>query len=213
MMMKKIIFIGGGKFCGLIYSAFKDDIDVFGYIDDVNFENAYIAERYGIPFLGTIDNISDLKSITNNVCITIGSEGNLDARKRYFDLLNDMGFDFPTLIHPTALLIGDNISIGKGSIIQHSVSIQSDVSIGSNCYFAASALVCHNCSIDDHSFICAGVILNGSVTIGDSSFIGSGANVIQKRTIGKNCLVAASSCVVNNVEDNKSVKGVPAHTF
>lgn len=210
-MKKKIIFVGGGKFSGLIYSAFKDEIDVCGYIDDVKFGDAYVASRYGIPFLGTTEDLSKAKSVTNNVCITIGSEGNLEARKRYFDLLNGMGFDFPSLIHPTVLLIGDNISIGKGSIIQHNVAIQPDVSIGSNCYLAASALVCHNCSINDHAFICAGVILNGSVTVGSGSFIGSGANVIQKRSIGKNSVVAALSCVIKNVEDNTSVKGVPAH--
>jgi sugar O-acyltransferase (sialic acid O-acetyltransferase NeuD family) len=208
--MEQIILIGGGKFAGLIYSAFKDLISVCGYIDDIKFDKAYIAERYNIPFLGTTENINKAKSISNNLCITIGSEGNLGARIRYFNQLDSMGFNFPTLIHPTALLLGDNISIGKGSIIQHNVAIQPDVSIGINCYLAARATICHNCSIKDHVFIAAGTILNGSVVVGEGSFIGSGANIIQKISIGKNSIVAASACVTKNVNDNSVVKGIPA---
>ena len=50
--------------------------------------------------------------------------------------------------------------------------------------------------------------LSGSVKIGSGSHIGTGASVIHGVEIGSRVIVGASS-VVNTIQDNKKVMGVP----
>ena len=47
-------------------------------------------------------------------------------------------------------------------------------------------------------------------TIGDDVVIGSGAQIIGPITVGKGARIAANAVVVNNVDDNTTMVGVPA---
>ena len=60
------------------------------------------------------------------------------------------------------------------------------------------------CHIAPHASLC------GQVHVGEGTLIGVGASVIPCIEIGAWCTVGAGAAVVTNVQDNKTVVGVPA---
>jgi sugar O-acyltransferase (sialic acid O-acetyltransferase NeuD family) len=207
--MQQVVLMGGGRFAGLLYCIFKDQFDFCGYLDDV-YEKAYIEEVYGLKKLGTSQDADNIVSTCSSIAIAIGAERDVTARKRYFDLFKNYGFNFPRMIHKTAQVYIDFTRIGEGVVVHNNVIIQPQVTIGENCIISNGSIINHDVYIGKHTFIAPGVILNGSTKIGQECFIGTGSVVIQKRTIGNNVVIGASSCVVNDVADGEVVFGVPA---
>jgi UDP-perosamine 4-acetyltransferase len=203
-----IILIGGGKYAGLLYNMFYKQHHFMGYLDDVN-ERAYVEEVYMLKRLGNSGRADDFLKVSDNAVIAIGSEGETACRGKYFNRLAQVGFQFPVLIHPTAL-IADNATIGKGTVIQYDAVIHPKVALGKNCVVSTKAIVGHDSVIGDNVYIAPGVIINGSVHVGNNTFLGTGAVVIQKRTIGNNCVIGASACVISDIDDNQKAVGVPA---
>lgn len=76
----------------------------------------------------------------------------------------------------------------------------------------ASAVIGVNCNISQGVTI--GVSgreeKRGVPVIGDNVYIGANAVITGKITVGDNCVIAANSLVINSVEANKTVLGVPA---
>jgi sugar O-acyltransferase (sialic acid O-acetyltransferase NeuD family) len=203
-----LILMGGGKFAGYIYSKFKDLHNFIGYLDDV-YEVAFVEELYGLIKLGTTKDISRILKICNNVCITVGSEGNLEPRIKLFDTFINAGFQFPTLIDSSAKMFGEP-QIDQGTIIEENVSIGPLTTIGRNCRIAPNTFIGHDVLIGDNVFTGPGVIINGSCKIGEKTFLGSGAIVIQKKQIGNNCIIGAGTVVTGNIPDHSVAVGIPA---
>ena len=76
----------------------------------------------------------------------------------------------------------------------------------------ASAVIGVNCNISQGVTI--GVSgreeKRGVPVIGDNVYIGVNAVIAGKITVGDNCVIGANSLVINSVEANKTVLGVPA---
>lgn len=95
------------------------------------------------------------------------------------------------------------ITVGKGIHIPH---IKGGIYI--NCK-----------SMGDFCTVSAGVIVgnknseNNKATIGNNVELTIGSKVIGKVTIGDNVIVAPNSVVVNDVEDNCIVSGIPARVI
>ena len=76
--------------------------------------------------------------------------------------------------------------------------------------------------IHDRAIIGKNVIINAGVSIagtskkyevpiiGDNTIIGTGAKILGPVKIGKNCVIGANAVVLNDIEDNNVVGGIPA---
>ena len=126
--------------------------------------------------------------------------------------LKILGYDFSTVIHPSAVVTSDVI-LGEGSQGMSGEVIQPGSHIGCNTIINTRASVDHDCIIGDHVHISPGVTLSGGVDIGAGSHIGTGATLIQGISIGCGCLVAAGAVVVKDITDGEMVRGVPARGF
>lgn len=134
--------------------------------------------------------------------------GSPPARASCFESLRDL-FQFPILIHPSAML-GINVMIGSGTLIQSGVSITTQVKIGHGCLININSTIGHDVEIGDCSAVNPGATLSGNVLIGKSVLIGANATVLANVSIGDGARVGAGAVVTKDVKAGETVIGVPA---
>ena len=115
--------------------------------------------------------------------------------------------------------IGNNVSIGTHSIIEHHIKIEDKVRIHSNVFIPEYSCLKEGCWIGPcvtltnvlHPLCKKAKECVKGATIGENSKIGANVTILPDITIGKNCLVGAGSLVTKNLLDNNCVyAGVPA---
>lgn len=102
----------------------------------------------------------------------------------------------------TGIEIHPGAKIGESVFIDHGMGV----------------VIGETCEIGNNVTIYQGVTLGGTgkdvgkrhPTIGDNVMVGSGAKVLGPLVIGNNSKIGAGSVVLNNVEPNSTVVGVPA---
>jgi len=133
------------------------------------------------------------------------------SRKRIHDKIPSVcsRFNFLSAIHPNAV-VGKNVSIGKGAVLQAGVVVNSDSIIGDFCLLKTHSSLGHEGTLQKFSSISSGVITGGNLYLGSFSEISLGSHIIENVSIGKHTLVCAGSLVLKNISNNKIVNGIPA---
>lgn len=117
--------------------------------------------------------------------------------------------------------IGDDVSIGTLSVVEHHVQIEDGVRIHTQ------AFVPEYCVLKRGAWLGPGVTLTNAkypkhpdakqnlagVTVGENAKIGANATVLPGVTIGAGALVGAGSLVAQDVPAGMVVKGAPAKAF
>jgi len=124
-------------------------------------------------------------------------------------LLEENGFDVPTIVHPQAHVSRSAI-IGQGVQVLGLASVAADVKIGDGVILNHGASVDHDCVIGDGVHIAPKATLCGVVTVGDGAFIGAGSVILPRLRVGKNATVGAGAVVTRSVPDGATVVGNPA---
>ena len=208
MAKKKIVLIGGGGHCKVVISILKkiDSFEIVGIAD--NYKIGSLIS--GVKVIGTDDDLKDIyKNGVHNALVTVGSIKNNTKRYKLFNMAKKIGYKFPVIISPEAI-IDKSIRIDEGTVIMPGSIINIDSSIGKNCIINTSAIIEHDCKIGDYCHIAPGVHISGAVNIGELSFIGIGVIMIQGIKIGKNVTIGAGSVVLKDIPDNVIAVGNPA---
>ncbi|MEJ7556727.1 MAG: acetyltransferase [Pedobacter sp.] len=100
--------------------------------------------------------------------------------------------------------------IGNGANIMTNTVITNDVTIGKGVLINLSCTVGHDVKIGNFVELCPDVNVSGSCIIGDYSFIGTNTTVLPGKVIGKNVIIGAGSLVSKNIPDNCLALGSPA---
>jgi sugar O-acyltransferase (sialic acid O-acetyltransferase NeuD family) len=132
-----------------------------------------------------------------------------DIRRKIFDKVNSLGYEFVTLVHPSAYL-GYQAKIGPASTIMPHAVIHTKAEIGTGVVVNTAAIVEHECVIHDFVHVAPGVHLSGAVEVGKGALLGIGATVIEFVKIGENAVVGAGAVVVKDVPARSVVVGNPA---
>ena len=119
------------------------------------------------------------------------------------------GMSAATLIHPLAL-IGSRVRIGEGSVVCGGVHISTNVTLGRHVHLNPNSTIGHDALLSDFVSVNPGAIVSGDVVIRERTLIGAGAVVLQGLLVGEGATIGASACVVRDVPDLTTVKGVPA---
>tara|TARA_B100000941_G_C28492102_1_gene548559 strand:+ start:1250 stop:1810 length:561 start_codon:yes stop_codon:yes gene_type:complete len=105
------------------------------------------------------------------------------------------------------LIIGDNVSIGRSSII----AIKDHLNIGSNTEISANVFICDQShGIEPGKLITDQKSIIEKVSIGNDVWIGTGSVILKGTTIGNGSVIGANSVVNKNVPDNEIWAGNPA---
>ncbi|MBY0544693.1 MAG: acetyltransferase, partial [Gammaproteobacteria bacterium] len=160
------------------------------------------------PIIGTCGQLEQIIAQENiiDVFIAIG-----DNKKR-LKMMNDtqlLGLTCPNLIHPTAV-ISSFASLGQGILVMPQASINCMASVDDACIINTAAVIEHDCVLEKGVHVSPNATLAGGVTVGQTSWIGINSAVKEKIQIGRNVIVGAGAVVINNVQDDQTVVGVPA---
>lgn len=161
---------------------------------------------FGIPIISEKYFFSDIKTKTGIVAIGDNYTRQLVTQKIISEIPD---FIFSSAIHPSSQ-IGQDTTIGPGTVIMSGTSINSSVSIGSHCIINTGSSVDHDCIIEDFVSIAPGSSLGGNCIIGKSSIISIGSTLIHNIKIGKDTLIGAGSLVIKNIPDFCVAYGSPA---
>ena len=118
----------------------------------------------------------------------------------------------PGAIIRTEVKIANHAIIMMGAVINIGAEIGENTMIDMNAVIGARAIIKRDCHIGAGAVI-AGVIeppSAQSTIIEESVLVGANAVVLEGIHVGKNSVIAAGSVVVNDVEENTVVAGIPA---
>lgn len=204
-MDEAIYIIGGGAHGKVVLEALEmSGRKVTAFLDhDSEKHNTAIM---GVPVLDLETVLGDANPNATRLAIGIGLG---PARRQQFEFWKQRGFEFATVIHPTAVAASDLI-IGEGAQLMAGAVTQPGVVVGENAVLNTGCRIDHDCKIGAHSFVAPGAVLCGDVTVGESSHIGAGAVVIEHISIGDRSRVGAGAAVIRNIADDVTAVGVPA---
>lgn len=209
--MKHLIIIGAGGMGRQVLSFAKScngygkEYDIKGFLDD----NPHAMEGFPgyPPVLGTVDGY---RVETDDVFFN--SIGDIQAKKRCIQKIQDKGGDFLTLVHPTAQVSPDT-KIGQGCMIGSYVGIGVETTIGDFCLIQSKATIGHDVHVDDYARIDCNVVLIAGVNVGKDVCIHTSAVVNHDVKLGDGCIVGAMSFVIKNVRPGQTVFGNPARVI
>lgn len=204
-MNKPVIIIGNGGHASVLTEILlAQDTEILGFTAPRCEQN-----DFNLPYLGTDNIIENYQSSEVALVLGIGMIQPSPVRQKIFDHFQTLYFQFPTIIHPTAI-IAPSVQLEQGVQVMAGAIVQTKTVIDVNTIVNTGARIDHNCRIDAHAHIAPGTTVSGDVHIQQGTHIGTGAVVIQGITIGANCLVGAGAVVTNNIATGMKVKGVPA---
>ena len=172
-----------------------------GFIDD--YTRGSTVEGHQI--LGGSDILERLSPRPAVVC----SVGDPATRARIVTRLEEQGFTFATLIHPTVLMSGF-VQVGAGSVICAGCVLTTNVKVGRHCLVNIASRIGHDSVLGDFASLMYGVAIAGDVTIGKGCYLGSNACVVNRISIGEWTVIGAGGVVVNDIPERVVAVGVPA---
>lgn len=203
-MKPEIVLIGGGGHC-------KSCIDVIE--QEKKYRIAGIIDRdkvpgndlLGYPYMGTDNDISEIKQQVPLFLITLGQIRSSQKRFDLFVRVKKEGGCLPVVISPLSYC-STHSHMGEGTIVMHNSLINAHVRIGKNCIINTGAVVEHDTIIGSHTHVSTGAILNGGVRVKSHTFIGSRAVIRDGVCIGKDVIVSAGVSVFKDIPDGTTVK-------
>ena len=169
------------------------------------------GDLIGIPYIGKDEQLRGLSagSGTRNAVLGLGQLTINGPRKALAVRLKDMGFEFPPIISPDAVL-NEGASVSEGTIIMDGAVVNCGTEIGRFCIVNTHVSVDHDCRIGDFVHIAPGAVLTGGVQIGSGTLIGPGVVITLYRKIIENCIIGAGAVVTEDCTRTGSYYGLPA---
>jgi UDP-3-O-[3-hydroxymyristoyl] glucosamine N-acyltransferase len=113
--------------------------------------------------------------------------------------------------HIGGVILGNNVEICSNcSIARGSLS---DTIIGEGTKLDALVHIAHNVEIGRHCALTAGTIIGGSTRIGDMCWTGLNSTIKHKVKIGDKVIIGSGASVINDIDDEDIVAGVPAKSI
>jgi sugar O-acyltransferase (sialic acid O-acetyltransferase NeuD family) len=115
-----------------------------------------------------------------------------------------------TWVHPTALIMDDNIEIGEGSFIGSYSILTTNIKIGKHAILNRGNHIGHDCEIGDYFSAMPGSIVSGNVKIYDCVYMGNNSSIREKLSIHSLSTIGMNSSVVKHIEEPGTYVGCPA---
>ena len=168
------------------------------------------SEVDGVVIAGGDDRLADLRSEgVEGAALGVGGTGDNGPRRRLFEMLSELGFALPCIVHAHAA-VADRSALGRGTVVLAGAVVGPGASVGEDVIVNTGALLEHDTVVGDHAHVASGAALAGGARIGQDAHIGAGAVVLEGVHVGPGALVGAGAVVLENVASGTVVVGVPA---
>ncbi|PJE25830.1 sugar O-acyltransferase, sialic acid O-acetyltransferase NeuD family [Pseudooceanicola antarcticus] len=177
-----------------------------------------------VEFVGCIENLDRAKCAGNVAGLPVHWHEDVHAvagnarlicslatpqRRDWIVEMSEAGFEFETLIHPSATVskrteIGAGSSIDAGCVVAGYSRISGHVRMGRRVSFG------HHTEVGAYTTLHPGCIVSGNCKIGSQVVLGTGSVILDGRTIGDGAVVAAGAIVTKDVPPYTMVAGNPA---
>ena len=205
--MSKIAILGASGHGKVV----ADIAELNGY-NTIDFFDDRFPALSGLEHWRVLGSTEDLLQRALDYDAVIVAIGNNAIRLAKHHHLLQVGATLGTLIHPSAV-ISRYAKVGVGSVIMANCVINAFSKIGEASIINTAATIDHDCILEDGVHVSPGANLAGGVSVGESSWLGIGCQVKQLITIGNAVVVGAGATVVSNIDDHKTVVGLPAKLF
>jgi UDP-perosamine 4-acetyltransferase len=207
-MSRPVIVLGAGGHAKVLINALQlCSIDILGITaPDPTLVGQIIL---GVPVIGTDDELKKYSAQEVHLVNGLGSVGLPVARRRLYDAFKKAGFEFATVVHPSAVVAPD-VRVGEGAQIMAGAVLQPGICLGDNVIINTRASLDHDCHIGNHAHIAPGATLSGEVQAGVGVHVGTGASIIQGVKVGDGSLVGAGSVVLKDILAGVRAYGCPA---
>ena len=115
-----------------------------------------------------------------------------------------------TWVHPTSLIMDNNIEIGEGSFIGAYSILTTNIKIGKHAILSRGNHIGHDSKIGDYFSAMPGAIVSGNVTIYDSVYLGNNATIKEKLSIHSQSIIGSNAAVVKSISSPGTYVGIPA---
>lgn len=134
-----------------------------------------------------------------------------DSKDRY-DIIQRLPAEtqYFTWISPTALILDQDIRIGKGSFIGAYSVLTTNIIIGDHAILNRANHIGHDCRIGSYFSAMPGAIVSGNVTIYDLVYLGTNSAVREKLSIHSLVTIGMNTAVVTSIEETGTYVGTPA---
>jgi len=134
-----------------------------------------------------------------------------DSKDR-FDMVQRLPKEtqFFTFIHPTALILSDNVQVGVGSFIGANSILTTNIKLGKHAILNRGNQIGHDSEIGDYFSAMPGAIVSGNVKIHDCVYMGTNSSIKEKLSIHSLSTIGMNSCVVKHIKEPGVYVGVPA---
>jgi sugar O-acyltransferase (sialic acid O-acetyltransferase NeuD family) len=207
--VKDVIVIGAGGFARELLWLFEEinadarSWNVLGFVD--NDPALKATEPCGVPVLGDDEwLIAHAPKSAKLICGT----GSPRVRRKVADKFAVAGFEFATVVHPTARM-SKFVELGAGTIVTAGDILTTQIRIGAHCLLNLDCTIGHDCTLGDYCVVSPGAHISGAVTLGKGVEIGTGACIIQGKSIGEWSVIGAGSVVVSDLPAHVTAVGVP----
>ena len=203
---RKIIVWGGGGHGHVVIDILRTlgGWTLAGVVDSVNPPGTRIM---GVPVVGDADVLPELRAQgVEDIVVAIGD---CAARAQMLQRARALGFQTPTLIHPSCILY-PSAAIGTACVLCAASIVGAQTTLGDGVILNTRSVVDHDNRIGDCAHVAPGAVVCGFVSVGRETWIGAGAVVRDHLAIGDRVMVGAGAVVLKNVPDGQTVYGNPA---
>ena len=165
------------------------------------------APVLGVPVLGDEAILPGLRA--QGVCLAAVAIGHNGARLAAAARLRALGFGFPVLVHPSAILAA-SACLAEGVVVLPRVVVGAGARVGGFAILNSGCIVEHDAEIGEAAHIGPGAVLPGHVVVGARALLGAGSCCVVGARIGADAVVGAGAAVTREVPAGATVGGVPA---
>lgn len=124
-----------------------------------------------------IGKIADAKHFTGQFACAFVGVGNNAFREKLQLELEQLGYQIPVLIHPTAY-ISKSAKIEAGTVVEPNASVNASAHIGRGCIISIGSIVDHDSRIGDFCHVNAGAICKGGSELAGGTKLEAGQVIL-----------------------------------
>ena len=201
---RSLLILGTGRFAEELFLLASETpgYEVAGFVENQDRSKCsrHLCDR-PVHWIGEIRELSGDH-------LAIGGIGTT-KRRGFIEAVRDLGFEFATLMHPSAQVLGPP-NLRTGCIVNLGATVASNVTVGEHVIINRGCLIGHHSRIGSYCTVGPGTNVAASVTIGEGTYLGMSSVIRDHITVGDGAIVGAGAVVVADVPDRVQVMGVPA---